>query len=362
MDIAETETFGPSAFPIPGLRADAVYSPAEFGRPDPLVMRFASSAAHVEGRPLASVESCTWLGEHFQTSLAQIKPELDQLFAAGINHVLFHGSTYSPPDEPWPGLTFYASTDLNPGNRVWGDLSELNAYLTRVQSIVQDGHHDNDVLLYFPQHDLWHDPGDPLIAQLTVHGAQHWLHDHRTGFGAVARQLDRAGWQFDYVSDRMLDAVTVEDGLLCTPGGRYATVLVPGAALMPLATVERLVDLAHAGATVIFDRHLPRDVPGLADLAARRARLRELLAGITHTRCDCGADQTWRVGSATVVVGADVEAALHDTAARRESVADRGCGCCAARTATAISCSWPTSAATGSTAGSRSPTTPPPRS
>lgn len=102
VDIPETESFGPSAFPIPGLREDPNYSTEDFSRPDPLVMRFASSAAHVEGKPLASSESCTWLAEHFHVSLSQMKPELDQLFAAGINHVFFHGTTYSPPDEAFP--------------------------------------------------------------------------------------------------------------------------------------------------------------------------------------------------------------------------------------------------------------------
>ncbi|WP_210492555.1 glycosyl hydrolase [Patulibacter sp. SYSU D01012] len=324
VDIPETESFGPSAFPIPGLREDPNYSTEDFGRPDPLVMRFASSAAHVEGKPLASSESCTWLAEHFHVSLSQMKPELDQLFAAGINHVFFHGTTYSPPEEAFPGLNFYASTEVTPQNTLWRDLPELTAYVTRSQSILQDGTHDNDVLLYFPQHDLWHTAADPLVPQFTVHGAEQWLHQHPTGFGAVATTIQDRGWQFDYVSDRMLDGIEAARGGLRATGGTYATLVVPGAKLMPLETLERLVALAKAGATVIFHRALPEDVPGLADLEGRRAKLAALLGEIRRAGRRTAVGTEHRLGWGRFLVADDVDRALATTGARREPAADLG--------------------------------------
>ncbi|WP_084629518.1 glycosyl hydrolase [Patulibacter americanus] len=325
VDIPETESFGPSAFPIPGLRADQNYSTDDFGRPDPLVMRFASSAAHVEGKPLASSESCTWLGEHFHVSLAQMKPELDQLFAAGINHVFFHGTTYSPPGEPFPGLNFYASTDLNPQNPLWRDLPELTDYVTRAQSLLQEGTHDNDVLVYFPQHDLWHTAKDPLVPQFTVHGAEEWLHEHPTGFGEVTVGLEAKGWQFDYVSDRMLEGISAgRNGAVHTKGGDYATVLVPGAKIVPLATLRRLRDLAAGGATVVFRGGLPEDVPGLADLEARRKELAGLLTEIRRSERRTRIGTEHRIGRGRFVVTGDVDAGLVEAGARREAAADLG--------------------------------------
>jgi hypothetical protein len=47
---------------------------------------------------------------------------------------------------------------------------------------------------------------------------------------------------------------------------------------MPVATLSNLVRLAGSGATVIFDRQLPSDVPGLGNLEARRGQLQGLLA------------------------------------------------------------------------------------
>jgi len=64
--------------------------------------KFSSSAAHIAGRNLSSSESFTWLGEHFQVAPAQLKPELDKLFLAGVNHLFLHGVTYSPADAPFP--------------------------------------------------------------------------------------------------------------------------------------------------------------------------------------------------------------------------------------------------------------------
>ena len=84
-DIAETEIFGSTPFPIPGLRRD----PADIANnnqdlPESLVVRLASSASHVAGHPLASSETATWLRDHWKEALAFVKPELDRIFPDGI--------------------------------------------------------------------------------------------------------------------------------------------------------------------------------------------------------------------------------------------------------------------------------------
>ena len=58
---------------------------------DVLVSKFASSAAHVTGKPLVSSESCTWLGQHFTETLADAKQFIDRLFLSGVNHMFYHG-------------------------------------------------------------------------------------------------------------------------------------------------------------------------------------------------------------------------------------------------------------------------------
>ncbi|MCX6906436.1 MAG: glycosyl hydrolase, partial [Verrucomicrobia bacterium] len=54
-------------------------------------------------------------------------------------------------------------------------------------------------------------------------------------------------------------------------------IVVPATEHIPLKTMEHLLRLAEGGAKVIFDGAMPKDVPGLRELEARRAELRKLL-------------------------------------------------------------------------------------
>lgn len=140
------------------------------------MMKFASSAAHISGRKLAAAEACTWLTNHFKTALSQIKPELDALFCAGINHISYNGWTYSPPSVPFPGRLFYAASNFNRNSAFIDFLPHLNGYVYEVQKTLQSAPHDNDVLVYFPIRALWKKSGGPdHVLMLDVHRALAWL-------------------------------------------------------------------------------------------------------------------------------------------------------------------------------------------
>ena len=320
-DIPETEHFGPTGLPIPGLRRDPAFSEEQFGRPDKLIYKLASSAAHVAGRRLVSSESATWLGEHFQVSLAQVKPELDQLFLGGINHVFFHGITFSPRQEPWPGRLWYASTHFGPTNSFWRDLPALNEYVSRVQSFLQSGDPDGDLLLYFPIHDLWHD-ADGLQQALSVHKAERWLYGRP--FYRLARELDTAGYAVDYVSDRQVRALEWAGDRLAAPGGRYRAILVPPTRLIPLPTMERLVDLADRGAVVLVVGDLPSDVPGFGALAERRERLERLRARLALRGTPEEGIRRASVGRGRWLVGPDALRLVEQAGVPREAMVDAG--------------------------------------
>ncbi|MFM8618157.1 MAG: glycosyl hydrolase [Opitutaceae bacterium] len=303
VDIPETEIFGSTPFPIPGLRREADEVRHDQDLPEPLVVRMASSAAHVMGRPLASSESATWLRDHWKESLAYVKPELDRILAEGINHIFYHGTVFSPQDAPWPGWLFYASTQFNPNNTWWRDFAELNRYVARVQSVLQRGRPDNDILLYWPAADVW-DDANGLAKMLTVHHVS-WLTGESVG--RIARTLGERGYAFDYVSDEQLAATRVENGRLATPGASYRVLVVPAARRMPASTLRQIAALAQAGAKVIFER-LPDDVPGLGRLAERRAEFQAARASATR---------------AGATIASDLVAALAPVA-RREALADAG--------------------------------------
>ena len=217
-----------------------------FGKGDRsiLISKFASSAAHVTGKPLVSSESCTWINEHFNETLAEAKVFLDRLFLAGVNHVFFHGFCYSPVDAVWPGWCFYASLQMNPRNPIWHDVPTLAAYITRCQSIFQTWTPDEDVLVYWPIHDLWWD-ADGFEQQLTVH-RRAWFEEQP--IGRLCQALYDRGYAFDYISDRMLQGAAA--GALALPS-RYRVLVVPPCRHMPEATARAIAALEAKGLRIV---------------------------------------------------------------------------------------------------------------
>ncbi len=251
-DIPETESFGCSNFPIPKLQCDPDYEEDRFGRPSPLMMKFASSPAHLLNKPLVSSETGTWLANHFKVSLSKLKPQIDELFVSGINHVFFHGINYSPQDEKFPGWLFYASTNYGPSSHFWDELPLLTSYISDCQSILQKSDPDNDILLYFPIDELWTKfPGD-LLLLLDVHKYSNWF--GKTEFGKTAKLLWDNGFAFDYISDKQIGQLKVESGgkLLTGPRSHYSVIIVPSVTYINKATLNKLDSLAQEGARIIF--------------------------------------------------------------------------------------------------------------
>lgn len=247
VDIPECEGFGLSDFGIKGLRTDPGFTKKNDS--DISMLKYASSAAHISGKKYTSSETFTWLTEHFRTSFSQCKPDLDLMFLSGVNHVFFHGSCYSPKDEPWPGWRFYASVDMTPFNPQWNAMPSFCQYISRCQSFLQWGEPDNDVLVYLPYYDMLYDqPG--TVALFDIHS----MEKRAPKFIETVQTLIKAGYDVDYVSDRFLmqDSVT----------RRYATIIVPDVRFMPLATLQRLVQIAEQGGQVMFVKSFPQSVPG----------------------------------------------------------------------------------------------------
>ncbi len=321
VDIPECETFSATHFPIPGLNRYTVDS--RNVEPDPVMMKFASSAGHVMGKPLISSETFTWLGEHFKVSLAQCKPEVEQVFLAGVNHVFFHGTTYSPEEAGWPGWLFYASVNFAPSNSLWPQVNGLNEYITRCQSVLQAGRADQEVMLYWPIHDLWYqaDP-EKLDKQISIHTIEEWLHP--TDFYRTVTDLMQTGYSVDFISDHLLDSTQVDDGVLRAAANSfgYKVLVVPHTRFMPVTTFESILTLAREGATVVLQQ-LPEDVPGLHALEARRRQLNDLKASLKWTVAGNGM-QEMKMGKGTVLLSEDVQQALAYKGIEREALADTG--------------------------------------
>jgi hypothetical protein len=300
VDIPETEGFGGSQNELR----------------ERVSMMYASSAAHVTGKRLASSETCTWLDDHFLTTLGHAKQRVDQTLLAGINHIFYHGTTYSPPGEPWPGFLFYAAVEFDTANSWWDDFSALNKYIERCQSFLQAGRPDNDVLLYAPFHDDWMVRGNGTMPHYKING--------RFPAQDVGEQLLKAGYTFDFISDRLLRDVTFADGKLHAGGNTYRAVVLPETKYLPLATMENLLDLVKQGAVLVVNKSLPADVPGWSDLDQRRAKLKTLVDALRKNEADKSDGESITIYGAggRVIEGTDVPRMLSRAGIKRETLAE----------------------------------------
>ena len=256
VDIPEIEGFGLSNLGIKGLRTD----PGKTRKNDSdfSMLKYAPSAAHICGKPYTSSETFTWLTEHFRTSLSQLKPDIDLMFCAGVNHMFFHGTCYSPKDDLWPGWKFYASIDMSPTNSIWRDAPYFMQYVERCQSFLQWGQPDNDFLVYLPVRDMWQKNTKKLLMQFSIHAMGSLAPEFIKSILAI----DGAGFDSDYISDRLLLSTTYKDGMLQTAAGtRYKALVIPECKMMPENVKRHIEQLKTQGAYIIYGTRA-------ADLAA----------------------------------------------------------------------------------------------
>jgi hypothetical protein len=255
-DIPETESFSRSGLVVP-------------------VAKMASSAAHLAGRPVCSGEAFTWLGEHFTVGLDAMRRAADGFFLAAVHRIFFHGVAFSPADIPWPGWLFYAATNSGEGAGWFAHLRCLTAYLARVQASMDRGSWDPDVLLYFPQHDVYAGESGEFdrvhsgrLRLCTVSNAADWFERDAAGTWRAAGALAAAGAQYDFASDRVVqETLRVDAGRIRAgeDGPSYAVLIVAGCRLAERATLEALARLAARGAAVWFVGGVPRAVPSGTD-------------------------------------------------------------------------------------------------
>ncbi len=315
VDIPEVETFGAEHFAIKDFFWDSLY--IKEADHNPLFLKFSSSAANLTGKKLVSCETFTWLGEHFRVPLSQTKPEAEQVFLSGVNHIFYHGTTYSPRDAQWPGWLFYASVNFAPSNSFWPHISGLNSYLARCQSILQETTADNDFLVYWPVYDIWNS-AKGLEMMMSVHSSKRWLQMPEV------EDLMNNGYGFDYISDALLETLRVKDGQFLTQNGlgRYKALVVPAHEVMPLKTLKLIEEFSKAGVPVIM-QNFPKDVPGLANLEERRNELSEITNAFEKSSLSNGIE-LWKKGESQILVTKNLEKALVSKGILKETLADDG--------------------------------------
>ena len=317
-DIPECETFGSSRFAVKGLRRDS--ADVRNVEPDPVMLKFASSAAHAFGKKLTSCETFTWLEEHFKTGWSQCKPEVDQVFLSGINHVFYHGTTYTPVDVKFPGWLFYASVGFVPYNSLWPDLKGLNDYIKNCQTVLQKGEPDNELLIYWPIYDVWNNPKG-IDMPLPINTIDGWLHP--STFYKDVKQLQAIGYSLDFASDRMLAKAIITNGEIAINeiGAKHKVLILPACDKISVETFKNILQIAHNGGTVIIQSS-PKDVNGFYDLTNEREQFISSIPKFLLNKSGQSISVN-NYGKGKIILG-DVEAALKELHVMPETIANTG--------------------------------------
>jgi len=284
----------------------------------PLRIKMATSAGHVSKKQLISAEAATWLNEHFLSTLSEVKRSFDLYFANGVNHLVYHGTPYSPINENWPGWLFYASVHFAPTNTWWEDLRTINSYVTNCQSFLQTSKPANDILLYFPIYDIWSDRGKSMLKHFGT-GRDELPDD----FKYLSEIFLNNGFTYDYISDKQIQQLTsLNKKIISNNYSEYKTIIVPNCNFIPLNTIQKLIHLAEKGATIIFHKDFPSDVPGLYNLESRRKVYNEIIEKIKFI--SNGNYFISNVGKGRIIKGDDIETILNDIKIFPEQLAKIG--------------------------------------
>jgi len=186
--------------------------------------KYASSAAHVYGKPRTFTES--FAAYRTKPTVAQAKWVLDHQFARGINMVEVMFVPASTKGKL--GLHGWNASDEFPG---------VAKYLHRACYLLSQGRPAADIAVYHPTTSLWlgHKESNEYVLKLM-------------------QQLLEMQRDFDFVDEIALSSSMLhENGVFKNLSGQtYSTVLIPSAVAISKQALDRLQAFAASGGKVVF--------------------------------------------------------------------------------------------------------------
>ncbi|MCF2948874.1 hypothetical protein L0668_12205 [Paraglaciecola aquimarina] len=226
----------------------------------------AASAYHLYDKPFLAAEAATQLSVKWNESPQDLKYLINENFAKGINHLVFHTFSHTPQTDVVPGSSFGGSIGfpLLRTQTWWRHTPTWITSLARSQYMLQQGEFVADVLWYL---------GDELD--------RHPFDTHPFP----------QGHKFDYLNHELLQQkVKVTEGQLHVEGaGQYKVIMLRDSQRMLLSTAQKLKSLVEQGAVILGNK--PQASPSLMDNSAEVAELLSIAdelwgeseSGVKHT-------------------------------------------------------------------------------
>ncbi len=241
------------------------------------------SAARLYGKPRITAEAFTSLQLTWDENFRMLKETANKNRIEGATHFAFQAYTHNPrPDMLVPGSS-YGSDVGTPFLRLqtwWRYMPEFTTYIARSTYLLERGKPVSDVLWYLGD-EINHKP------------------DQLADFPS--------GYKYDYCNpDVLLTRLTVDNGVLVTPEGlRYKAMWLPENHRMLPQTLEKLTELAEAGAVIIGNA--PQSPATLADPSHTQQRFDTAVARLWGKEPTRGLRQ---VGKGKVISGMALKEAI----------------------------------------------------
>lgn len=250
-------------------------------------LKIVTSGAHLYNRPLITSESVVYRYRGEMTTPQKIKISVDKAFAAGINQIIYHGTSYkyNTPDfseEGWnawdspftPNITY--SSNINESDNFWDDIKYINEYIKRIQYALRSGKPKTDVLIYFPflgveSRELMSNPRELLPlgyfkgvepeSVIPAFGAPsrkpaestRWYHM----LWPFVNELEESGITWEFTNDVSIQAAKMQDGMIDIRGNRYHSLLLVHVPHIQKESAMAINKLSKKGAKVMFAGEIP---------------------------------------------------------------------------------------------------------
>lgn len=242
---------------IPGV--DVIWNQVWPGKVADFV-KYASSAAHLNGRPRALSES--YAAYTPPPNLDQVQFGVNYQLVRGINlfEFMFQGSSAprvaeaQPAPAPAPAAANAERPERPRRYMEEPGFVDIATYTNRAQYLLAQGRPAAQIAVYYPTSSLWLGNNDANTATMTI-----------------AQQLLERQYDFDFVDDYALaESLQAGEGTLKNQSGQsYRAVIIPAASAISRKALERLQAFARSGGRVIFTGGQPEMIVERSFLAAK---------------------------------------------------------------------------------------------
>ena len=200
------------------------------------IARLIASFADISGEHEAFTEfsAHTSYMENKQIGIDWIRSSVNWHFAMGINN-------------------FTSYYDLSVFSRQ--EEQSLNLYTARLGYLMRLGSRDSHAALLYPEAAVWA-AYTPQIGERAIDRSPETAQVD-SSFRGISWDLLERQIDYDYVDESLLQEASVSQGHLCYRNRRYSSVILPGARILGLKTMEKLAQMTSEGIFVLCMTCLP---------------------------------------------------------------------------------------------------------